>query len=180
MLNLFFGFLAFTLTVIAYYQTERLKFLKVNTFAAFFFSLTLLVNDGITGALVSFINVIVYIVAIYTSKRIREKLTMVVPFLAFFIAMQAFEENIHTNYLHVINIEFIPYIPAIASFFVAFSALQQSIFRNKVLLLIGLLFWGIYSISIGAVLALATDMIGIVVLIISMRKLQQEKLYGTH
>lgn len=175
MLNLIFGVLAVCLTIIAYYQTERIRFLKINAVAVTFFGLTLYVNNGLSGALISFVNVAIYITAIYTSKDTRKKLVYIVPFIAFVISLQSYESNLTSLGLSQNLLEFLSYIPAIATFFVSLSALQHSIVVNKIILFIGVVIWGIYSYILGAWFAMAADIVGLVVIIISLRKIYKTR-----
>ncbi len=174
MLNLIFGILAVGLTLVAYYQTDRVKFLKVNVLAVTFFGLTLYVNNGISGAFISFVNVAIYVTAIYTSKRVRQRLVYIVPPIAFLIAYGSYETNLLNIDAPQIFLESIPYIPAIGTFFVSLSALQQSIVKNKIILFIGVMIWGFYSYLVGAWFAVIADVIGLATIIVSLKKIHNQ------
>lgn len=180
MVDFTFGFLAIALTIAAYSQTDRLQFLKINVFAVFFFGLSLFINHGLTGAIVSFVNVAVYITAIFTSKQTRKKLSVSVPFIAFAASLYSFEATLLSNELPMRTLQVLPFIPAIASFFITLSALQSEILVNKIILFIGILIWAFYSFILGAWYAMLADVIGLVVIVVSIYKIKGKKLYFTH
>jgi len=180
MTDIIFGVPAIALTIIAYYQTDRLRFLKINVFAVFFFGMTLLVKNGVTGAMVSFMSVAVYIAAIFLGDEIRKKLSYILPLLAFAISFQSYETNIAELAIKRELLVVLPYLPSVAAFLVTLSALQSRIVTNKLLLMIALFIWASYSFLLMAWFAFAADIIGIFVLVLSLRKIQSQRACMPH
>jgi hypothetical protein len=162
------GGLAVVLTILAYMQKDVLSYLKINIFAALFFGLTLIFDDGFTGGLISLLTMCLYIVAIYSSKETRKKLSYYIPPIAFALAYYVHDASAG-------EIEFLfdtvtvptNYFPALGSLFVTLASLQTKILLNKILLIAGLILWAIYSLYLNAWFALAADSVGIVTLVIS-------------
>lgn len=162
------GGLAVILTIFAYMQHNVISYLKVNIFAASAFSLTLIFNGGFIGGGITLLTVLLYIVAIYTSKKTRKLLSYYIPPIAFIIAYYGYDFN--NSYITLSNIEFTiatNYLPAIGTLFITLGSLQTKILLNKIFLVIGLFSWAAYSFYLNAWFALAADTVGILTLIIS-------------
>ncbi|RDV29158.1 hypothetical protein DXV75_01460 [Alteromonas aestuariivivens] len=170
------GLLAVLLTMIAYYQTDRIRFLQVNVLAVSFFGMTLILNQGFTGGLISFVNVAVYIAAIFTSQKARQKLSCVMPLVAFSIAFYWYgTESVQRGDMPALLTANLPFIPAVATFLVTLSALQQSIVINKIILFSGVVLWALYSFLVGAWYALASDVVGLAVLLWSLHRIAGQR-----
>lgn len=170
------GVLAVLFTIAAYYQVSRLAFLKLNVLAVSFFGLSLMLNQGFSGGVISFINVLVYVFAIFAGKVALSRSTYVIPPLSFLVAYVFYSSGVEESSiaLPVLN-AYVPFVPAIATFVVSLSALQHNIMRNKVLLFIGVAIWAVYSVLVTAWYAFAADLVGLIVIVISTRKLLKLK-----
>jgi len=167
------GVLAVAITVVAYYQVDRLKFLKLNVFAVLFFGLTLFFNKGLAGAVISFVNVLVYLIAIVSDEKFLRRAAYLLPPLAFVISFWFYSTQASEAAIAIpVVSEYLSFIPAVATFLVSLSALQHSILRNKLLLFSGVSLWGFYSFLVTAWYAVAADVLGLVTIAVSLYRLR--------
>lgn len=169
------GGLAVFLTILAYMQKNVISYLKVNIWASSCFGLTLLFNGGITGGVIALLIALLYLVAVFTSKETRKKMSYIVPPIAFIAAFYSYDTKL--NELNIPLTDLIistNYLPAIGTLLVIFASLQANILINKTFLIIGLIAWAIYSAHLNAWFALTADLVGIFTLIISITRIRIE------
>ncbi len=175
-LNIIFGSLSIIFISWAYIQTDRIRFLKINTLNALFFGASLLLNGGVSGALVSFINAGIFVAALFVKNDgLRVRMSCAVPLIAFAIALQAFDNVIIHPVYPVVLQKYSVGIPAMATFFVTLAALQKDMLVNKTFLLASTALWALYGLLVTAWFAFVSDIVGLIIIVISIYKLLKKE-----
>jgi hypothetical protein len=154
--------IAFLFTMFAYIQSNRTKFLIVNSFAILFVGLSFYFKEGYVGAYVELMMLLVHLVALLISENLSNKIKMFAPLLAFIL-------------VYTINDSSNPIYMAIAVSFFVLGVYQYNMIVNKIFFSIGLIFLSFYSFILGTYVVFTANIVGIVILMYSIYKLKSIK-----
>lgn len=154
------GAFAVFLTIIAYSQSKKEKFLFFNFFAVLGLSVVLIHSSCIVGGLTGLWSALLYLVAMFSieNEGLNKRLATTTPIISFALYVAFSEQNMMSL------------LPAISYIFITYSIFQSNLYKTKVYLLIGCLFWLIYTVWIGNIYPIIADVVGIVILLISLWK----------
>jgi len=141
----------FFTSFLAYYQTDRRKFLVLNSLAIFAIGISFYLKGGMVGALVELGMLIIHISAFFISSEIEKRLKLLIPPLAF-ILVYYFNDEVSAHFI------------ALAISFFVLGVYQENMKLNKLFFAIGLIFLSMYSFSLGLTFIGITNLFGILVL----------------
>jgi len=153
--------LAFIFALSAYYTTDRKLFLKINATAIFFIGISFYIQGGMTGFYIELMMFSIHIASLFVSKTQEKYLKLIAPPVAFYLANSIYD-NGQSSFM------------AIAITFFVIGVFQHNMIYNKFMFIIGLVFMFFYSMSLEVPIIAASNIVGILVLIVSLLNINKE------
>lgn len=173
-IEIFVGALSIVFTILAYMQTDRRRFIYINIAAVFFFGLSLVLKGGYIGGISTALAILLYSSALVLKQDAQKKIQLIMPILVF-IFYFIIQDNPTSPLPILINYpELVAFFIPIGSAITTFAIYQDDMIRQKSIFLIGLIFWILYSLALQAYFALATDILGFAVMLVTLLKMIKE------
>jgi hypothetical protein len=160
------GYIAVFFSVFAFSASDKIKMRSYGSVSLFFFMISVFLNGGLNGALVSLLSLIVRVLSIFVKEDKLQFLKYLSPFFAL-----AF-------YLYIKEDGFQNILPLIALVVVIVADLQENIIKMKTLYVLNVSIWLVYAIYLSSYSAILYESLGIFVLLLSLYKLKG-KHHGT-
>ena len=155
------GYFAILLGVISFTQENREKMLIFNIFSTLFYGINILYYNGYTGAILSFISIIIMIISFKYKHKLNYKFHLISPILAIIVFL-------------IIDEGIVGLLPAIGTFFSTLANLQKNILYMKYIFYGSATSWLIYGIYLGSVPAILLDVAGIIALTYGIYKIKKK------
>jgi len=156
------GYVAIIFAVISFSAESTTKMRKFGILSSSLIGLSVYLNQGIIGAVVTILGVSIKILSLFLTQEQLKPVKYSTPVIAIL-------------YFVFYNTEgFFGSMPVIALFVLIYADIQADILKMKYIYLIGLLLWLIYGIYLLSPAAIIYDIVAIIIMIYSIFKLRKD------
>lgn len=174
-LEVIIGLSAIILTMLAYKQTNRRKFIYINIAAVIAFGISVSLKGGFIGGLSTLVAVFLYSSALILPQEKQRKIQFLAPILIFIFYLVITDKPTHPLPFLMQFPELIALLIPFGSAITTFAIYQDDMIKQKKIFLIGLIFWALYSLAIQAYFAMVTDLLGFFVMFHTLRSMIKDR-----